>query len=265
MELNYFDCHSHVSFKDYDLDRDAVLLRMAEQGVGTITVGVDLETSIGAVSFAEKHTDFYATIGLHPNDTPTETFDEHLYEAIVTHPKVVGIGECGVDYYRIGGDIQTEKTRQWVEFNKQLWFAINHDKPVMIHCRPSKGSMDAYEDMLIHLERTVRQTPKARGNIHFFVGNVDIARRFYDIGFTTSFTGVITFAREYDEVIKFAPLDMLLTETDAPYAAPVPYRGSRNEPVYVKEVVAAISRIRGTDEETVRTQVVANAQRLFRF
>ncbi|MEK7063209.1 MAG: TatD family hydrolase [Patescibacteria group bacterium] len=271
MGFKYFDVHSHVFSKDFDEDRDAVLLRMAEQEVGTITVGVDIKTSLEAVSFAEKHPDFYATIGLHPTDTVTETFDEHLYEKMVSHPKVVGIGECGLDYFRLppfakasGGDPAAEKRRQRVEFEKQIAFAKKYNKPLMLHCRPSKGTMDAYEDALDILEPAVRRSGgNLKGNAHFFVGDIPIAKRFYELGFTTSYTGVLTFAREYDEVVRYAPLDLLLTETDSPYAAPTPHRGKRNEPSYVKHVVAAIARIRGADEEAVRSQIAENTRRAF--
>lgn len=264
MDLQYFDLHSHVSFKDFDDDRDQVIGRMQEKGVGTITVGVDAETSKQAVAFAENNDGFYATIGLHPNDTPTETFDEKFFSELVSHPKVVGVGECGLDYFRIEGDVEKEKKRQWGEFEKQMAFAIEKNLPLMIHCRPSKGSVDAYEDMLIRLEEEERRVGDVlRGNMHFFVGNVDVARRFYDIGFTTSYTGVLTFTHDYDEVVKFAPLDMLLTETDAPYAAPAPFRGKRNEPSYVTHVVQAIAGIRGVSEEGVRAQIIENTRRVF--
>jgi TatD DNase family protein len=255
--MNYFDLHSHVSFSDYDKDRDEVVARMQAEGVGTITVGVDLKTSAEAVAFAEKHSDFYATIGLHPTDTVTESFNPADYAELVKHQKVVGIGECGLDYFRIEGDLGKEKKRQVVEFEKQQQFAILHDKPLMIHCRPSKGSMDVYEDLLANLDQ------KARGNMHFFVGNVDVARKFYEKGFTTSYTGVLTFTHDYDEVVKFAPLDMLLTETDSPYATPVPHRGQRNEPQYVKHVVSAIATIKGLPEEEVRAQILKNTRRVF--
>ncbi len=264
MTPQYFDVHSHVTFKDYDQDLEEVLARMREEGVATITVGVDKKTSEEAVRFAEANENFYAIIGLHPTDTTTETFAASEWKLLAENPKVVGVGECGLDFFRAQGDIIEEKKRQWREFEKQMEFAISNDLPLMIHCRPSKGSMDAYLELLVRLESEAKRVGgKLRGNVHFFVGDVGIARRFYDIGFTTSFTGVLTFAREYDDVVRFAPLDMLLTETDSPFVAPVPFRGKRNEPLYVKYVVGAIAKIRGTEEEIVRRAVVANAGRVF--
>ena len=199
MEPRYIDVHSHVTFKEYDVDLPEVLKRMEENQVWTIGVGVDLASSKAAVTFAETHEGFWATIGLHPTDTAAESFGSSIYGTMVAHQKVVAIGECGLDYFRIQGDISSEKKRQKKEFEKQLEFAIEHDKPLMLHSRPSRGTLDAYEDLLDILESRVQSLgSRVRGNVHFFVGNVPIARRFYDIGFTTSFTGVLTFAHKYD-------------------------------------------------------------------
>ena len=264
MEPRYIDVHSHVTFKEYDTDLPEVLKRMEDERVWTMTVGVDHATSQEAVAFADTHDGFWATIGLHPTDTADESFNSSIYGTMVAHQKVVAIGECGLDYFRIQGDIPSEKKRQKEEFEKQLEFAIEHDKPLMLHSRPSKGTLDAYEDLLSILEARKKEAgDRLRGDVHFFVGNVPIARRFYDMGFTTSFTGVLTFAHEYDEVVRFAPLDMILTETDSPFAAPEPFRGRRNEPTYVKYVVEAIARIRKTELEPVREAVVSNAKRVF--
>lgn len=260
MSFKYFDAHSHVTFKDYDQDLEEVLGRMREHEVGTITVGVDRATSEEAIKFAEGNDGFYATIGLHPCDTPTEGFDEKAFTEMVAHPKVVGIGECGLDYFRLEGDVAKEKKRQRDAFEAQIHFAITHLKPLMLHCRPSKGTQDAYEDVLDMLEPL---QGRVAGNVHFFVGNVDIARRFYTINFTTSFTGVITFAREYDDVVRFAPVDMMLTETDSPYAPPLPFRGKRNEPSYVRYIVSALAQITGLPEEKLKEQIVENAERVF--
>lgn len=264
MTPDYIDIHSHVTFKDYDQDLSEVLSRMEEERVHTITVGVDLETSREAVEFAESHDGFYATLGLHPTDTKTESFNPADYAELVKHPKVVGIGECGIDYFRIEGDAAAEKKRQWADFEKQMYFAIENDKPLMIHCRPSKGTVDAYKEMADRLEAEFKTAgERLRGNMHFFVGNTDVARRFYDIGFSTSFTGVATFAREYDDVLRLAPRDLIMTETDSPFAAPVPHRGKRNEPLYVKYVVEAIAKVRAEDPEDVRRYTVKNAERMF--
>lgn len=262
---SYIDIHSHLFFKDYDQDLGEVLGRMEEHAVTTITVGTDFRTSTEAVRLAEQTLGMYATVGLHPTHAGEETFNETKYKELADSPKVVGVGECGLDYYRRDGNDKEVKETQIREFEKHMEFAISRNLPLMIHARPSKGTVDAYQDVAALIrsrQKTAGDT--LRGNMHFFVGDVDTARTFYTLGFTTSFTGVVTFARDYDEVIRFAPLDMLLTETDAPFVAPEPFRGRRNEPAYVTYVVEALARIRGEDVERVRRSSVENAARVFK-
>jgi TatD DNase family protein len=221
-------------------------------------VGVDLESSKKAIALAEANEGIFATVGLHPADNRGEVFQAEEYRTLLAHPKVVGVGECGLDYKRVRGDVQADKRRQQNGFEAQLELAVAEDKPLMIHCR------DAHEEMIDILSvKKNEHGEKLRGNIHFFTGSLAIAKRYFDLDFTVSFTGVITFASSYDEVVREAPLDRLLTETDCPFAAPVPYRGKRAEPIHVREVVAKIASIRGEDEASVRAQLVGNAVRLF--
>ena len=252
----YFDVHSHLNFYNYQNDFDEVIERLREAETQTIVIGTDLESSTKAVELADKYPEVYASIGVHPVDK-LESFEVEKFESLVQSPKVVCIGECGFDFYH-AKKVEDYK-RQEELFSTQIDFALKHHKPLMIHAR------DAYEELLNILEPLKKiHGEKLRGNIHFFAGNLDIAKRFYAIGFTTSFTGVITFVSNYDEVIKNAPLNMLLSETDAPYVAPVPYRGKRNEPSYVQEVVKRIAEIRGEDLEMVRSALVENALNMLR-
>ena len=215
-------------------------------------VGTDLESSKSAVELAEKHKEIYACIGIHPIDNPNQSFEKEKFEDLVKHPKVVAVGECGMDFFH--ADKSADYDRQKKLFLDQLDFAITHDKPVMIHAR------DAYTELLEILEPIKDEYGvKLRGNVHFFTGSIEVAKRFFNIGFTISFTGVITFTHDYDELIKSAPLEMIMSETDAPYVAPVPYRGKQNEPSYVSQVVKKITEIRGGDEEVVRATLVNNA------
>ena len=260
MKFDYIDIHCHPNLGALRVEQDQVIADMKEKGIGGVVVGVDLESSKEAVALAEKHEHLWATVGLHPNDTPNEYFDISKYEELVQRPKVVALGECGIDYYR-GAD---DKARQWENFEKQAAFAREHDKPLMIHCRPSKNLNDAYLDMFDFLESRVQQPgSRLRGNMHFFVGNLEIAKKFWSIGFTTSFTGVVTFTHDYDEVIRTAPLDMLMIETDAPWAAPAPYRGQTNYPSYVPLVADAIATIRHESPATIREVLLANTRRVF--
>lgn len=259
--MKYFDAHSHIHGEEFSADRAEVLARMREAGVATITVGTYLESSRRAVELAEKESDVWATVGLHPTDTE-EAFSESEYRKLAENKKVVGIGECGLDYF--WEKDETRRKLQRENFAKQVELSLEIDKPLMIHSRPSRGSMDAYEDVLKILTDNLQPaTNKPWGNIHFFVGDQNIAKQFLDFGFTMSFTGVITFARDYDEVIKYIPLESILSETDCPYVAPVPYRGKRNEPAYVVEVVKTIARIKEIATEIVAKKLLKNIERMF--
>ena len=274
--MNYFDAHTHANFVAYDTDREEVLARARELQVGMNVVGTQSDTSRSAVALAESHEGVWATIGLHPvhtsksfHDTKElgeggkeftsrgEVFDFAAYESLGQSPKVIAIGECGLDYYRLEAD--TKKVQQEA-FVQQIELANALKKPLMLHIRNGADtSASAYLDSIELLKRH----SKVLGDVHFFAGDWDIAKRFLDIGFTLSFTGVITFTHDYDEVVRNAPLDMILCETDAPYITPVPYRGKRNEPAYVIEAVKAIARIRGEEDEAVRAQLLKNGERVF--
>lgn len=264
MHTRFIDIHSHLNDSRFEADFLEALARMRDADVSSIVVGTDLAMSTKAVRLATEYPDLWATVGLHPTDNHKEEFDMLSYEQLASHPRVVAVGECGLDYHWPAHDgwpsgEREEKDRQRALFVKQITLAEHVGKPLMIHGRPTQGSMDAYEDILDIL----KDFPDIRGDVHFFVGDPAIAKRFLDIGFYLSFTGVLTFAKEYDETIRFAPLDRIMAETDAPYVAPAPHRGKRNEPAYVTEVYAAIARIKGVDPELVRSALVANAHQLF--
>ncbi|MFZ2763561.1 MAG: TatD family hydrolase [Minisyncoccia bacterium] len=256
----YFDIHSHPQDAQYDADREEMIKRLKDTRTHTIAIGTDLESSKQAVELAEKHEEIYACIGVHPVDDKKQVFEKEKFEELVKHLKVVAVGECGLDFYHAKKEDDFERQKKL--FLDQVDFALAHDKPIMIHARPARlpGGGDAYLELLELLEPLKKvYGDKLRGNMHFFAGSKEIAQRFFDIGFTISFTGVITFTHDYDEVIKSAPINMIMSETDAPYVAPVPYRGKRNEPSYVREVVKRIAEIRGEDEETVRAALAENA------
>lgn len=262
MTTRYIDAHCHVQFEQYDADREEVLARMQEEGIKAVVVGCRMRSSEDAVALAEAHEHIYASIGHHPNEA-AETFDVARYRALAKHPKVVAIGECGLDYYRPTDVTDDAKRTQKDLFKQQIALAAGLDKPLIIHARPSKGTQDAYQDVLAELTKAKAAYPNLRGDMHFFAGGVTEAQAFVALGFTLSFTAVITFAREYDAVLRAVPLESILSETDAPYVAPLSRRGQRNDPLAVKEVVATIARVRGEDEEAVRKALVANAERVF--
>ncbi|KKQ83402.1 MAG: Hydrolase, TatD family [Parcubacteria group bacterium GW2011_GWB1_38_8] len=248
----YFDIHSHLNFSDYNEDLDEVVQRLKDTETHTIVVGTDFESSRKAVELADKYEEIYACIGVHPVDDSKIIFEPEKFEELVKHPKMVAIGECGLDFYHVKKE--TDYERQKKLFIDQIDFAVAHNKPLMIHAR------DAYNEILEILEQLKKKYKnKLRGNVHFFTGEIDVAKRFFEIGFTISFTGVITFVRDYDEVINSAPIDMIMSETDAPFVTPDPYRGKRNEPIFVNEVVKRIAVVKGEDEEKVRATLVNNA------
>ncbi len=267
-EYEYIDIHSHLNFEQFDTDREAIIARLKEENIATITVGTTVADSKKSIELAEKHDHLFATVGIHPTHDWNDIEFAELNQ-LAAHPKVVAIGECGLDFFRLPKEataqsdpelLQQIKFNQGQAFARHIEIALTHNKPLMVHCRA------AYEEAITILNafRTDHALgDRLRGNMHFFAGSPEIAKKYLALGFTLSFDGPITFARDYDEVIKNTPLSSLMSETDAPFAAPVPFRGKRNEPGYVKEVVRSIAAIRGEDLETVKTSLVSTAMRFF--
>jgi TatD DNase family protein len=298
--FKHIDTHAHVNFPVFDADRADVISRAHAEGVAMINVGTTLDASRDIVALAEQYeSGVYAIVGMHPLhvkydknltnedqetvapvDAPinssaevlahyshdyTEHFDEVEFEKLISHPKVVGIGECGIDIFRLPPehDNETDRTAlltlQETVFRKQIQLAVKYDKPIMIHARESYGKILEILDREFMLHGA-----KLRGNAHFFAGTVEEAQAFLDRGFTVSFTGVITFAKQYEELVRYVPLEQMLSETDCPFVAPAPHRGRRNEPVFVQEVVQKIAEIKGLDIEFVQKTLLENAKRQFK-
>ena len=269
IDMRYFDAHTHPQFVAYDGDREEVIQRALEAGVGMNVVGTQKDTSAAAVKLAEAHEGVWASIGLHPIHTAKsyhdsnelgegnkeftsrgEKFDTDFYRKLGQRKKVIAIGESGLDYYRVD---ESTKDVQFENFIAQIELANELGKPLMLHIR------NAYDDAI----ELIKRYAKVQGDVHFFAGDWNIAKQFLDLGFTLSFTGVITFTHDYDEVVKNTPLDMLLSETDAPYITPVPYRGKRNESMHIPLVALQIAQIRGEESEKVREQLLRNSRRVF--
>ncbi|MBP9763140.1 MAG: TatD family hydrolase [Candidatus Pacebacteria bacterium] len=274
----FVDVHAHVQFNAYEEDRDEVIKRSLENKTWMINVGTNLKTSKDAVALTEKYPEgVFAIVGLHPIHTSVsfhdkeeigeesepfnskgEEFNVEEFEKLISHPKVVGVGECGLDFFRIDGDKENYIEKQTKAFESQIDLAVKYDKPLMIHCR------EAYPEVLkILTDKKQIHGDKLRGNFHFFAGTLEEAQQILDLGFNFSFTGVITFASQYEELVKMAPLDRIFSETDCPYVTPAPFRGKRNEPAYVSEVVKKIAEIKEMDTEAVRVQILKNAINFF--
>jgi len=268
-QLTYIDIHGHVNFPEYDTDREEVILRAQEAGVGMITVGTGIESSKKAIALAETHENMWAIVGIHPTDAKDMTNEDFaVLQELAVHPKVVAVGECGLDYFHSKPE---EIGVQRDIFIRHIDLANSLNKPLMLHVRNSKVANDsnirrvdprsgnAYQEVITIL----KEKAKVRANFHFFAGTLQDAQDIVAMGNTISFTGVLTFARNYDEIVKRIPLTSIMTETDCPFVAPEPYRGKRNEPVYVTEVVRTIANIRSEDQRVVAHQLLDNARSFF--
>lgn len=264
MKYSFFDIHSHFNLESFDGDLHKVITDHEARRVGTICVGVDKATSLKAKDLSELYEGVFACIGLHPDNVSEEgEFDAEFYKDLAMNPKVVAVGECGLDYFRIDPNDHVGKDNQKQSFKEQIELALYFDLPLMLHIRPSQNSYDAYLETLEILEDYKKTNPKLRGNSHFFVGTKEIADRFLAIGFTVSFTGVITITNDYDDVVRHVPLDMMMAETDAPFVAPKAYRGKRCEPYMVEEVYKKIADLKGISLEEVQKSFAENRKRLF--
>ncbi|EFO80550.1 TatD family hydrolase [Oscillochloris trichoides DG-6] len=254
--IRLIDTHTHTTAHQFDHDRAAVLQRASEAGVARmIEVGYDLPTSRAAVAFAEAHPHILAVVGLQPNHIH-ETGEGWLEEirTLAAHPKVVAIGEIGLDYHwmKVPPEVQEEVFRTQIDLARQLKL------PVVIHSR------EAHADTLRILNAAARGVP---GVMHSFSGDWAFAQACLEIEFMLSLSGPLTFsnAHQLHEVARRTPATMLLTETDSPYLTPHPHRGKRNEPAHVRFVAAQMAQLRGVPLEEMAEQVWANAERVFRF
>ena len=309
----FIDAHCHIQFPAYDADRDHVIRRAQAANVKMVAVGTNAATSEAAIRLAEHYPDdVWATVGFHPNHaviartsrtqrgltrtgdwhhdkneqaaSVPEQFDIEKLRELAAHPKVVAIGECGFDYYRLSStnneSTANVRIRQREVFQQQIEIAKELKKPLMIHCRPSsvktsegkpsRGTDDAYDDLLsiIHNSPPKADSPLAEKFIiplvvHFYVGSPAMTKKLLDTGFYFTFGGVITFSRDYDESIKLIPLERILLETDAPYVAPEPYRGKRNEPACVIEVAKKFAELKRVPVTDVARISAATAAHLF--
>lgn len=290
--LPIIDAHAHVQFPAYDNDRAEVLRRAKESNVKMIAVGTQASTSEAGIILANQYPEnIWAAVGFHPNhatharidanknadlrgwyhdqneqkEAGPEKFDIGQLRKLASDPKVVAIGECGLDYYRQATSDMRQVTEiknlQKEVFLEQAELAQELNKPLMIHCRPSKGTDDAYLDLLVIIHNSQFVIPKV---LHFYVGSLEVTKKLVSEGFYFTFGGVVTFARDYDEIIKYIPLDRILLETDCPYVAPKSQRGKRNEPSFIRETAQKIAELKNVDIDISIKQVYSNSRTLFR-
>ncbi|MGC9610790.1 MAG: TatD family hydrolase [Minisyncoccia bacterium] len=278
MDVKFFDAHTHVNLAAFKDDYRETVNRALAAGAGMVNVGTQKDTSLRAVEIAREFRDMpvFAAVGLHPihtgksfHDTEElgngeaakafngrgEIFDYEYYKKLALDSKVIALGECGLDYFRV--ENKEAKEKQKTAFLEQIKLAHEVKKPLMIHCRA------AFPDLIDILSANINSLNVVPGIIHFMSGTKDEAKKLLDLGFYFTFGGVITFVRDYDEIIKLIPLDRILSETDAPYVAPTPYRGlpgqgKRNEPAYVIEVVKKLAEIKNMSLDEISPQILKN-------
>jgi len=273
MAPKFFDAHTHLNMK-FDADWREVGKRTIASGTWFVNVGADEKSSLLALGQAkELGTGCWSTVGFHP--TESEGGDFEVIKKLAKDPKVVAIGECGLEYYenqksKIKNQndnaklkIEEIKEEQRELFRKHIELALEVGKPLMIHCRANEDG-DAYLDVLEILKRYKAEVgDKLQFDMHFFTSDWPTAQKFLDLGGYLSFPGVITFTHQYDEVVKNAPLGRIMAETDAPFATPVPHRGERNEPAYVQFVAEKIADLRSEPRDEVLAILVENAKEFY--
>ena len=249
-----FDTHAHYDDEQFDADRDALLASMPESGVGLIVdPGCDLPSSRRAIALAERFPHIYAAVGYHPeNCAPYTDADLDVLRELAKHPKVVAIGEIGLDYY---WEENPPREFQQTVFRRQLALAQELDLPVIVHDR------EAHADSLA----IVREFPAVRGVFHCFSGSVEMARELWKLGWYVGFDGTVTYknARKTVEVALEAPPDRILLETDSPYMAPVPVRGTRNDSRNVRYIAEKLAQLRGMETDALIALTAENGKRLF--
>ncbi|PID83442.1 hypothetical protein CSB11_01475 [Candidatus Campbellbacteria bacterium] len=273
--MKYIDTHSHLYDDKYTQEeRKEVLEEMKKQDIWTVSISCDQKTCLQALALALENENIYASVGNHPFDNRKEKFDSEFYQKIVSQNKdqIVCVGECGLDYYYLKRqikegeitqqDFENDQKRQFEMFEQHIDFAVKNNLPLMLHVRSYK-KQDAHKDALEILDKKQKEhNGKIKACFHFFTENRKIARQILERGYYISLPGVITFA-DLDLLVAELPLDKILSETDSPYAAPVPYRGKNNNPVYVKEVVKKIAEVKGLDQKECNEQLVKNAKNFF--
>ena len=246
------DTHAHIYYNDYDDKIDYIINRALDNGVKKIiSIGTDLSTSEECIKLAEQFSCVYATCGIHPHEAK-KTPNRYLYELeqFYSHSKVVAIGEIGLDFhYNLSSPLEQKRV-----FHEQLEMASDLSLPAVVHCRNSD------KDILHGIQNYSNGT----GVIHCFSSTLEFAESILEIGFHISFTGMITFIKELENVVKELPLEKLLVETDSPYLSPKPYRGKKNEPMYVIKVAEKIAELKNISIDEVAKTTTETACKLFK-
>lgn len=260
------DAHCHLNFQAFAEDVEEVVKRAKDKKIEIINVGTALDSSKTAIELAEKYPGLYATVGIHPHHADKlEQEWEDEFEKLAKHPRVVAIGETGIDYFRYESNGVTEQNLQRELFVKQINIANKLNLPLMIHNR------QAGKDILEVLKEYKSLLKNPPGLFHCFSGDVDFLKKILDLGFYIGFDGNVTYpgiargeTTALSNLIKYAPINRIITETDSPYLTPIPHRGERNEPSFVEFVVEFIAEIKNLIKEDVAEKTSKNANILFK-
>ncbi|MDW7535415.1 MAG: TatD family hydrolase [Candidatus Nitrotoga sp.] len=250
----FVDSHCHINFPELENIFDEVLENMRQNEVShALCVSVNLEDFPQVRLLAERHDHIYASVGVHPDHESDAEPTEELLVELAEHPKVIAIGETGLDYFRLKGDLEWQRTR----FRTHIRAARKCRKPLIVHTR------EAAQDTLRLMDE--EGAAEAGGVMHCFTESLEVARAAIEMNFYISFSGIVTFknATSLRDVARHIPLDRILIETDSPYLAPVPYRGKLNQPAYVKHVAEEIAALRGISLEEAGRATTDNFRRLF--
>lgn len=292
------DIHTHLYWESYDVDRDAVMARAHEAGVDRMfTIGCTVEESRQCVALAEQYPEIYASVGIHPHEmnhlvenpkpkvqmpnktqSPKDQIQEWITDLriLAKHEKVIAIGECGLDYFAHDATkkiTDEQKAIQKEGFLAQIKLARELTLPVIVHCRPSFGTQDAYEDLIRILQDSNIKNQESKFVLHCYMGDTEVTKKFLTLpNVYFSFTGNITYPvkkavvgtkDDLTETVRMIPLERMFAETDCPFLAPQAHRGERNEPAYVKDVVAQIALLQDADVEAVQAVFGRSVQAVF--
>ncbi len=265
------DSHAHLTFAEYESDLGDVIKRSFASDTQIINASNNFKTSVMAVELAKKHEGMWALVGCHPDDIYLEKVDINKYRDLAnSSEKVVGIGEVGLDFFRLKDgekSIEAIKKDQVKYFKEFIGLSKELDLPLVLHCRGTKDDPYKAYDLMLEIlsSKPIAQSPKPRGVIHCFGGNLEQAKKFIDLGFYIGFTGIVTFknAKELQAIAKEIPLDKILIETDSPFLAPEPNRGKKNEPSYVKYVAQKIADLKEVRVIEVEKATYINTVKLF--
>ena len=249
--MNLIDTHAHIYYDDYADSIDAIIQNAINTGIEKIIcVGVDLNTSEQCIKLAEQYSIVYAACGYHPHES-SKVPKNYLYELeqFYTHPKVVAVGEIGLDYHY---NLSEPKIQKRI-YQEQLEMAKALSLPAIVHCR------DSDDDILFG----IKNTTSTLGVIHCFASTIDFAKKILETGFIISFTGLITFVKELETVVKEIPIENIMIETDSPYLSPIPHRGKKNQPAYIIHIAEKIAELKNMDVEKTVNITTQTAYKLF--